>query len=62
MQYQLIRQINSKDFTLAINNFLKDNWELLGTPYILTEKIENVETVVYYQSMIKPALHPRSTQ
>lgn len=49
MTFQLIRQITFDDFNRAVNNFLKDGWELYGETKIQIES----NTVTFYQVMVK---------
>jgi len=49
MQYQLIDQTSPKDFNTAVNNFLKDRWDLYGDTIIQNE----AGTMHYYQAMVK---------
>lgn len=55
MIYQLIRQESFSDFNLAVNNFLKDDWELIGETKILIEpdKTTKENKIVYYQTVVK---------
>jgi len=47
--YQLIKQATFDDFNRAVNNFIKDGWELFGETKIQIE----AGIVYYYQAMIK---------
>jgi hypothetical protein len=51
MMYQLIRQEDFTKFNLAINNFLKDGWEIYGETKIQLEGQPQI--AVYYQAMVK---------
>ena len=59
MQYQLIRESDYTRFNMAVNNFLRDDWELCGETKILIEKSTEkgttltTETTFYYQVMVK---------
>jgi len=49
MTYQLIRQPNFPDFNIAVNNFLKDGWNLRGDTLIQKEG----DVLYFYQVMVK---------
>ena len=51
--YQLIRQKTYDDFNRAVNNFLKDGWDLYGETKIQSEVENNVQVTYYYQVMVK---------
>jgi hypothetical protein len=49
MMYQLIKQSSYDDFNRAVNNFMKDGWELYGET-----KIQNEAGIIfYYQAVVK---------
>ena len=53
MTFQLIRQTTYDDFNRAVNNFLKDGWDLLGVTWTNNEKDGIKDVVVYYQVVVK---------